>query len=194
MLDVDSRSDEELMSLTAGGDQIAFEALYDRYASKAMGFMYKIVQDQGVSAELVQELFIRLWDNRTSFDASRAKFTTWMFGIARNMAIDSYRRAKRRPVLAQSESQERKLEQKPDSQQNVLENVSLRWRQEQLQEAVQVLPDDQRLVIEYAYFKGMTRQEISEELDVPLGTVHSRARLALKKLGRALDDLRIENE
>ncbi len=187
-------SDEQLMSRTAAGDEAAFEQLYDRYAAKVMGFIYKIVQDQGAAAEILQELFIRLWDRRKQYNSSKARFTTWMFGIARNMAIDRLRRMKRRPAPVESEAEMEQMERAADAGQNVAQEVSNRLRYQQLTTAVQALPEDQRRVIEQAYFGGLTRQEIATTMNIPLGTVHSRARLALKKLGQLLEELQGEHE
>jgi RNA polymerase sigma-70 factor (ECF subfamily) len=188
-----SLSDEHLMSHTAKSDEAAFEHLYDRYAGKAMGFIHRIVQDQGAAAEIMQELFIRLWDSRAQYDPSKARFTTWMFGIARNLAIDHYRRMQNRPSALQQEDSEHLLEQTPDQQPNVADQVSRQMVDRRLAQAVQELPDEQRRIIEHAYFQGLTRQQIAVALDIPLGTVHSRARLALKKLGHLLKDLQGEH-
>lgn len=189
MTQLTTQSDEQLMASIVRGDEDAFAHLYDRYSPKVMGFLYKFVHDQGVAAEVLQELFIRLWDRRDQYDPTRARFTTWMFGIARNMAIDRLRRMNRRPGLIESEAEERQLEQQPTGDPNVSDRVDDRLRADRLRAAINELPAEQRLVIEQAYFGGLTRQEIARENDIPLGTVHSRARLGLQRLGRLLEDL-----
>lgn len=181
-------SDNELIDLIQKGNEAAFEALYDRYARPVMGVVYRIVQNEAVAAEVVQETFIRIWDQVSRYDPEKAKFSTWMFGIARNIAIDRYRRQKVRPEAAQSEAEADQFELTPADTDQVEEVVGIQIERETVQQAVLSLPDEQRVVIELAYFHGLTRQEIAEQQGIALGTVHSRARLAMKKLESWLED------
>lgn len=112
-----------------------------------------------------------------------------MFRIARNLAIDSLRRQKIRPQAVASEQEQEHIERTTIASVNVAEAAWIAIKQEQIQTAVTQLPDDQRQVIELAYFNGMTRREIAEETGIALGTIHTRARLALQKLQQALQGL-----
>ena len=98
---MNQKTDLELIDLVKNGDDLAFEALYDRYSRSVMGFVYKIMQNDELAAEIVQETFIRIWDRCEKFEAGRGKFSSWMFGIARNLAIDKYRKLKIRPEARQ---------------------------------------------------------------------------------------------
>lgn len=178
-------SDEELMRRVVRGDQTAFELLYDRYAPSVLGVVTGIVRDPALGEEVLQEVFWRVWDRSKSFDVQRGKFSTWLFSIARRYAIDVYRRRKIRPQLANSEQLSKLAEMIP-SDSRVSLDVMLLQQQEIVQVALQQLPPAQRTVIEMAYFEGKTRREIANETDVPIGTIHTRARLALRRLQNIL--------
>jgi RNA polymerase sigma-70 factor (ECF subfamily) len=109
-----------------------------------------------------------------------------LFRIARNLAIDSLRRKNVRPQAIESEQEKEYLERTTTSNVNVAEAAWMSIQQEQVQTAVTQLPEEHRRVIELAYFSGMTRREISQKTGVALGTIHTRARLALQKLQESL--------
>lgn len=177
--------DEELMSRVAAGEQEALSELYDRYAGTVVGVANRIVGDRGVAEEVMQEVFWRVWKNASSFDRSRAKFTTWLFSITRRYAIDVYRKQKVRPhALAGQDAVE--LLQTVASDANVAAAATLQIQRRRVHDVLTQLPPDQRQVVEMAYFEGKTRREIAEQTEIPLGTVHTRARLALNRLRRAL--------
>jgi RNA polymerase sigma-70 factor (ECF subfamily) len=173
-------SDEQLIAQVARGDTAAYEMLYDRYSSAAMGFALKITGDQSLAEEVVQETFWRVWRKADLFQTQRGAFTSWFFGIARNLSIDMIRRQRTQGQPADEPDQV--IEQTPDPSPDVSETAWLRVKHQQMNAAIKNLPSDQRYVIEMAYFRGMTRQEISQATGEPLGTIHTRARLALQKL------------
>jgi RNA polymerase sigma-70 factor (ECF subfamily) len=185
-------NDEQLMIQVAGGDAAALEALYDRYASGVMGLAMKILGDRALAEEVVQETFWRAWRSADTFRASRGAFPSWLFGIARNLSIDLSRRRKVRPQPAFNTTEEDQLDRAPDLEANVAESAWAAVKHEQVRAAVKGLPSAQRQVIELAYFSGLTRQEIANATGEPLGTIHTRARLALQKLYEALRSLGIE--
>lgn len=186
------RTDEQLMAQILAGDSTALESLYDKYAATVMGVVMRIVQNRAVAEEIVQETFWRVWDKAEGFDISRGKFSTWMFSIARRLAIDNTRRQKVRPQAVQSEAEEERMLREPDSETNVVETAVLHIEQERIRSAMEILSPEQYQVIELAYFRGLTRQEIAQTIDKPLGTVHTRARLGLQKLRTALETAGIE--
>lgn len=178
----DFLSDESLMGQVVRNDSTALEMLYDRYAAAIMGVAYRVVYDRALAEEIVQETFWRIWQNRDTFEKQRGSFKSWLFGIARNMAIDVWRRHQVRPQAVQNARDEHQFEYSPDTDLPVTEMVERNLQSQKVRDAMAVLPPEQQEVIELAYFVGLTRQEIAQETGHPLGTVHTRARLALKKL------------
>lgn len=173
-------SDEQLIAQVARGDTAAYEMLYDRYCSAVMGLALKITGDRSLAEEVVQETFWRVWRKADLFQTQRGAFTSWFFGITRNLSIDVLRRQKTQ--IQPVEETEQILEQAVDTTSDVPEAAWRREKHQQMQAAIATLPNDQRTVIEMAYFRGMTRQEIAQATGEPLGTIHTRARLALQKL------------
>ena len=180
-------ADEHLMTLVVAGDTTALETLYDRYAGTALGVVLRIVSDRAVAEEIIQETFWRVWDRSSSFDATQGKFSTWMFSIARRLAIDSLRRQKVRPQAVRSEAEEEQMLRKPDTDISVAETAVLHIEQEHVRAALLSLSPEQYEVLELAYFKGLTRREIAQKTNTPLGTIHTRARLGLQKLRSELE-------
>ncbi|WP_420627202.1 RNA polymerase sigma factor [Candidatus Leptofilum sp.] len=178
-------ADETLMAQAAAGDSHALETLYDRYAPILLGVVLRIVQQRAVAEEIVQETFWRVWDKAATFDSAQGKFSTWMYSIGRRLAIDHTRRQKVRPEAASSEAEEEKMLREPDDA-DVVATADLRIEQARVRSALAALTPEQYQVIELAYFKGLTRKEIAQAIDKPLGTVHTRARLGLQKLRSAL--------
>ena len=176
-------SDELLIARVARGDKTALEALYDLHAPTVLGLSLRITGDRLAAEEVLQETFWRLWQSAVSYQPQTGSFTGWLFRIARNLAIDDYRRRSIRPqIVTETSDADPILDQLPDPDMNVAEQVQSNLKAQQLRSALSILPREQREVIEMAYFHGMTRQEISAATGEALGTVHTRARLALQKL------------
>ena len=173
-------SDEQLIAQVARGDTTAYEMLYDRYSSAVMGFALKITGDRSLAEEILQETFWRVWSKADLFQNQRGAFTSWFFGIARNLAIDLLRR--QRTQVQPADESDQRIEQTADPSLDVPEAAWLRVKYQQMRAAIESLPSEQRNVIEMAYYRGMTRQEIARATGEPLGTIHTRARLALQKL------------
>ena len=186
-MSLETVSDEQLVTQAAEGDSAALESLYDRYSSAVMGLALKIMGDRATAEEVVQETFWRVWRNAGTFQVQRGSFTAWLFGIARNVSIDLWRRRKARPQPAFDEAEEEQMDRALDPETDVAELAWIRVRHQQVRAAMASLPPLQRQVLEMAYFAGLTRQEIAEATGEPLGTIHTRARLALQKLHEALE-------
>ncbi len=184
-------NDVQLMGQIAHGDAAALELLYDRYSPSVMGLAVKMLGDRTAAEEVVQETFWKVWRNAASFRQKRGNVSSWLFGIARNLAIDNWRRRKARPqaVLDDKDVSETDI----DARISIDESVWTKIKHSQVRSAIASLPTAQRRVIELAYFGGLTRQEISDQMDVPLGTVHTRARLGLQKLREALQSQGFED-
>ena len=185
-MSADEVTDEQLVARTVRGDATAFEVLYDRYAPTVMGLALRIVGDRALAEEVVQETFWRMWQNAVSFQVQRGAFAGWLLGITRNLAIDLCRRRSVRPQVLLDPADELTLERMPDQSADVAEAAWTAIKHRQVYAALTDLPTEQRRVIELAYFGGLTRQEIAAKTGEPLGTIHTRARLALKKLRAAL--------
>lgn len=180
--------DETLMVQVARGDQVALEVLYDRYASIVLGISLKIIGDQALAEDILQETFWRVWQSAATYQSQLGPFTGWLFRIARNLAIDTYRRRNVRPqAIVSANGDDQILDQTPDPDMDVAEQAQSILMNRQVRKALASLPSVQRQVIEMAYFFGMTRQEIAEATGEALGTIHTRARLALQKLRGELE-------
>lgn len=182
--------DEALVTRVARGDSAALEVLYDRYASRVLGISLKIVGDQALAEDILQETFWRVWQSAATYQSQLGAFAGWLFRIARNLSIDAYRRRNVRPQImlnTRGEDSVPVLEETPDPDMDVAEQAQAILTNRQIRNALASLPDVQRQVIELAYFYGMTRQEIAEATGEALGTIHTRARLALQKLRGELE-------
>lgn len=181
-------NNEQLMKRVANGDAAALETLYEQYAPAVLGLALKMLGDRPSAEEVVQETFWRVWRNAASFCEQQGAFPGWLFGITRNLSIDTWRRRKARPQPIFDGNEEQQLEDSPDLQADVTESAWTAMKHLQVRQALNALPQAQREVVEMAFFGGMTRQEIAEAMGVPLGTIHTRARLGLQKLREALQE------
>ena len=184
--DLAAATDAELMNLLTQGNQIALEALYERYSRAVYSFSLRIVGDAQVAEEILQEVFIRAWQQGGSYQSVRGSLITWLLSITHNLSIDEMRRRKRRPQKAESEEPETILASLPDEGLGVEEEVWLASLRTAIQEALQQLPAAQREAIELGYFQGLTQREIAETLGEPLGTIKTRMRLGMLKLREQL--------
>jgi RNA polymerase sigma-70 factor, ECF subfamily len=176
-------ADEDLMSLTSGGDTGAFTVLYDRHGRAAYSLAYRMMGGRQASDDLVQEAFLDVWRAAASYRAQKGSVRTWVLSIVHKRGIDQLRSATRHQRI------EDKVEAtSPTSQPS--EAFAETWRssqREQVREALRGLPSEQLKVLELAYFSGYTHVEIADLLDLPLGTVKGRMRLGLKKIREYFD-------
>jgi RNA polymerase sigma-70 factor (ECF subfamily) len=186
--------DEELMDRLAGRDLIAFEALYDRYGDLVYSVSLRIVGDTYVAEDVTQDVFLRVWRRPDHFDLSRGKFVTWLLSVARNRSIDQRRSQSRRmrhesPPAAEEED----LLPSEDARDDPALATVLSEERAAVRQALEVLPPEQKLAIQLAYFGGMTQQEIANTLGQPLGTVKTRMRLGMQKMRNALNQGRMRD-
>lgn len=170
--------EEELLNniaLLQNGSQSAFEKIYNAYSDALFGLCLKVVNDQGIAEDVLQEAFVKIWKNAKKYDAAKGTFFTWMLNIARNTAIDKYRKIKKNPTEAIQDNESNVYHGSNASQSISINHIGLK-------DILKGLPEEQQTIIEYLYFKGYTQKETSEELDLPLGTVKTRSRTALKSL------------
>ena len=170
------------------GDSSAFGELYDHFASAMFSLSLEILGDRWEAEEVIQDVFLTSGENPRSFTPQKGQFSSWLLVLTRNRSIDRYRSRKRR--LERGESDET-LTQKPDS--NLVdgaEGATLNDERSHLRIAFKDLPKEQKEVLELSYFKGLNHNEISELLNLSLGTVKSRIRLGIEKLRNSLSNLR----
>ncbi len=177
-------SDEALAGRVAQRDVDAFARLYDRYAQTVFTFAAHLLS-RGEAEEVVQEVFLRLWNKAEQFDPARGAFNAWFLSVARHHILDQLRSSSQKQRLLAAEGVDELLAEAPDPLADVEQAVWLHERGEVILRALQQLPDEQRRVLVLAYFGGLSHSAIAEYLGLPLGTVKKRIRLALQKL-RAL--------
>jgi RNA polymerase sigma-70 factor, ECF subfamily len=172
------RADEDLISLVGQGDAEAFTTLYERHSHAAFSLAYRMMWERQASEDLAQDAFLKLWRSATSYRPERGSVRTWILSIVHNRGIDQIRsQASRRRRQEEIEASA------PRSQPS--EAFAETWRnsqREQVREALGTLPPEQLKILELAYFSGYTHLQISELVDVPLGTIKGRMRLGLKKM------------
>jgi RNA polymerase sigma-70 factor (ECF subfamily) len=173
-------TDEDLLRRVAARDPAALASLYDRYAPLVYGLARRIVRDEDQAEDLVQEVFLRLWNRPEVYDRGRGTFRAWLLSIAHHLAVDVLRR-RRREVSYQDKLAGPGTDDPVDTAMGQLEGAAVR-------SLLGRLPPDQRRVIELAYFEGLTQREIAARLGEPLGTVKTRLRLGIIKLRALYED------
>jgi RNA polymerase sigma-70 factor, ECF subfamily len=175
-------ADEDVLALVEGGDERAFELLYDRHARVAYSLAYRLLGDAASAEDLVQDAFLAIWRGSALYSPSRGSVRTWLLAILHNRGIDRLRT--NAAMARRQEALERIAEGVvPD----VADAAAGRAEAAAVREALTGLPDDQLEVLKLAYYGGFTHLEISQMLELPLGTVKSRMRLGLERVRRALD-------
>lgn len=157
------------------GDQAAFEVLYDAYSPALYGISLKIVRNENVAQDVVQEAFIKIWKKIDSFDVKKGSFFTWILNINRNTAIDKYRKLSKATLISIQTNENFVDLGKGEKSTQKTDHIGIR-------DLVKVLPEKEQIILDYIYFRGFTQQETAEELDLPLGTVKTRSRSALSSL------------
>jgi RNA polymerase sigma-70 factor, ECF subfamily len=173
-------SHDDLVILIKNRDQKAFAFLYDNYSKALFGIIHSIVADIEESEDVLQKTFMKIWDNFESYNISKGRLYTWMLNIARNMSID-YKRSKVNKNKIQNIDQNVYTLNNISQEDNSLDTLGLK-------KVVDKLKPEHLILIELAYYKGYTQEEISKELDMPLGTVKTRMRNALLILREQLKE------
>ncbi len=172
---------EHLMVRVAAGDRRAFASLYDHLAPAVYGVARRVVRDPSQAEEVAQEVFVDVWRHASRFDPERASVRTWAVTIAHRRAVDRVRSEQsdrnRRERLAVAEV---------DESLSPADVVVSGFERQEASDALAELSDKQREALTLAYYEGLTQQEISDRLDVPLGTVKTRVRDGLDKLRQRL--------
>lgn len=181
-----SLDDEELMSRLSLRDLKAFRTLYQRYSSLVYSASLRVLRDPALAEDMVQEIFLRIWRKPESYVSQRGKFATWLTSVTRNRAVDEIRSRNRRYRHETASPEEQEWDVPGDERDDPALTAELSDQRRLILAALSGLPEEQKQVIELAYFGGLTQQEISERLQQPLGTVKTRIRLGMQKLRAAL--------
>ena len=174
-------NEEELVMLLQNQDQQAFSYLYDNYSAALNGIIYRMVENRELAEDILQEAFVKIWNNFTSYDTGKGRLFTWMLNITRNLTIDTLR------------SKGYKKQSKISSDENSVSNLSNGSKEAERFDAMGIrkhlvnLKPEQRSIIDLAYFNGYTQDEISKEMGIPLGTVKTRMRAAIIELRKMLE-------
>lgn len=168
---------DELIVLIRERNQKAFSYLYDNYSQALFGVINAIVNDTAESEDVLQKLFLKIWNSFSTYDENKGRLYTWMLNIARNLAIDSTRskHEKIKSKIQSTSSDVYYFENNLVAETNEYDSIGLK-------EIVNDLKEEHKLVIDLAYFEGYTQEEISKKLNLPLGTVKTRVRQAILKL------------
>jgi RNA polymerase sigma-70 factor (ECF subfamily) len=176
-----SLSEEELVMAIRNREKAGAEALYEMYSSSLYGVIYRVVQHEEIAEDLLQDTFLRIWNSFPSYDSSKGRLFTWMVNIARNISIDKIR-----------SKDFRNSSKTEDIENNVLTiqmqtGNTLNPEIMGLKELVAKLKPEQKIVLDLVYFRGFTHAEVSEELEIPLGTVKTRLRNAIISLRKVFN-------
>lgn len=165
--------EKQIVTLLQNSDKKAISLLYENYADALFGVIKKIISDDDTAQDVLQESFVKIWRYAKKYDPSKAKLFTWLYRIAYNTAIDKVRSQKNKS------GNEVQIETS-----NVYTVTSYKLNQDVLdiKEHLSSLDEKYQIVINALFFEGMTQQEASEELDIPLGTIKSRLKIGLREL------------
>lgn len=171
-------SEQELVSLLWSRDSRAFGYLYDNYSGALLGIINQIVDDIDLANDVLQDVFVNIWRKIESYDSGKGRLFTWMLNIARNASID---------LIRSSAYQNMRRTKDIDDSYEVGSGADLlKVDHIGLKKVLEKLKEEHRVLVELSYFKGYTHEEISEIEDIPLGTVKTRIRNALKHLREIL--------
>ncbi len=175
-------SEEELIVLLKEKNENGFHYLYDHYSGALYGVVLRIVQSKEYTEEILQDVFVKIWNSIHQYDASKGRFYTWMINIARNTAIDY--------LKSKGFQNELKNQSLPDFVYNTTELSTTNNSSDYIgfNNVLEGLEVDKQELINLAYYQGYTQNEISEKLKIPLGTVKTKMRNTLMKLKDLLKD------
>jgi RNA polymerase sigma-70 factor, ECF subfamily len=175
-------SDADLIIRVGSGDRAAFEELYTRFARPVLGLALRMLGDHGRAEDAAQETFTAVWRSAKSFRPERGTGSAWLFAVARHAIIDRARQ--RVDTLVDETADEASSDASPAE---TAEQGWLAWR---VHSALERLPERERVVLELAYWSGLSQSEVASYLDVPLGTVKTRTRAGLARLVPLLEEAR----
>lgn len=176
-----AETDRQLMELIASGDESSLATLYERHQAVALRVAMRVVHDRGRAEDVLQDAFLSVWRKASSYVPGRGSVKSWLMGIVRNRAID-VARAQRDPNV----DDEAILLGLRDAGPNVADTVVSKLDAEMVRSALHRLPEGQRQAVTAAFFEDRSHAEIARSFEIPLGTIHGRVRLGLRRLHRYL--------
>ena len=179
----------DLVARVAGGDQAAFEQLYEQSSPLLCTLVSRIVGNEGEAADLLQEVYLEVWRKASNYDHARGTPMAWLITLARSRAIDRVRALGSRGKGVTASLDDTPASDLIASNADAMEISAASERQALVWAALKTLPLVQRQAIALAYYEGLTHVEISGRLNVPLGTIKTRIRLAMEKLRDGLQPL-----
>jgi RNA polymerase sigma factor (sigma-70 family) len=179
----------ELVTRVQQGETEALGELYDRYAGRVYAFLLRAVEP-GLAEELLQDVFVALWQKAGQFDPARGSFNAWFFTLVRHRLYDALPRyQKRRAENSLSAPGIGTISHElSDGKHNPEEQILQLFRDEEVRQALQHLPPEQRQTILMTYFGGFSQRELAEQLNLPVSTIKGRARLGLQRLRQLLPE------
>ncbi len=169
----DNSNIQNLVDRLQNGDEGALAKIYDMYSASLYGLILKIVKDDGLAQDILQDCFVNIWKKAQSYSNSKGSLFTWMLNICRNKSIDALRKIER---------ERDGKNQISDSSVYMSNGLDTNIDTIGLKDIIENLPEEQQIILDFIYFRGFTQQEVSDELNIPLGTVKTRARMAVKGL------------
>jgi RNA polymerase sigma factor (sigma-70 family) len=180
--------DASLGKLIASHDPAALEELYDRHGGACYGLARRVVTDEQLAQDVVQEVFLAIWRGAATYDGSRGTLSTWLYALTHHKSVDAVRRSQRHSGRRASEDA---LITEPDPSPGVDEQALASVRRDQVRAALADLPEPQRRALMLAYFGGYSQSEIAAMTGIPLGTVKTRTLAALRRLRLVLDEAHV---
>lgn len=180
-MQIPSNDDVSLLTRIAQGDQAALSALYDRYAKIIYAFSVKSLRSVEESEEVVMDVFAQVWRIGDRYDAQKGRVDTWLFTIARSRILDRVRKLQRTQRATTFSIDAVEIQPQADSV-DLFEEVFIAERRNRMMAAMKTLPDEQRFVLELAYYQGLSHSQIAAQTGISLGTIKTRIRLGLNKL------------
>ena len=180
-------SDEALVALAARSEQTALAELYDRYGRPAYGLALRVLRDETLAEDAVQEAFMTVWKTAPRFVPEKGKASTWILTLVHRRSVDLVRREDRRRGAPLESAAE------PAAPETVEDEATLGFERRVVQEALAQLTPEQREALELGYYGGLTQSELAERLGLPLGTIKSRMFAGLSRLRELLAEAGLES-
>jgi len=188
-VDLTEARDRELVRAIGRGNEEAFRGLFRRYAPSAMAVALRVVGQPYLAEEAVQEGFLALWRNPSSYEEMRGSVKAWLMATVHNRAVDLVRREETQRRRAEDAQPDEDVVTLEDPADKVVDEIGLPEERKAVRAALEDLPPEQRQVIELMYFDGLSQTRVAERLSLPLGTVKSRTLLGMRKLRTALSGI-----
>jgi len=170
-----SSIESQIVQLLKASDQKAIELIYKNYSDALYGVVYRIVNDEQIAEDVMQESFVKIWKNASAYNPELSRLFTWLVNICRNTSIDQVRLKGYRKSSQIRKDENAVINKASDSTAHQPEHIGLK-------ELIHKLKPEQKELIELAYFEGYTQQELADELSIPIGTVKTRMRAAIIEL------------